>query len=82
MGPIGYAVAYRTLPRTDGPVPGPPVRRRGLLARITLLVLPVLLVVLGVVASVDGDWWLGVPLLLAAVAVARSLVLGRPAPPT
>ena len=85
MGPMGYAVAYRTLHRPDGALAGPsrPVRSRaGELARTILIAL---LVVLGLVASVDGDWWLGIPLVLVAVAFgATNLPGGAPdttAPP-
>ncbi len=85
MGPIGYAVAYRTLPRADGPPQGPsrPVRSRGGdLARLTLLVL---MLVLGGVAFVDGDWWLGIPLTLAGLGVGTTSLLrgavGRAGPP-
>ncbi len=76
MGPIGYAVAYRTLHRPDGAPEGRslPVRSLGgVLARLTLVVL---LVVLGIVALVDGDWWLGIPLVLVAVAVGAVTLLG------
>jgi hypothetical protein len=77
MGPIGYAVAYRSLHRPGGPpseASSRPVRSWvGALARITLLVL---LLVLSIVALVDGDWWFGIPLALVAVVVGMTTFVG------
>ena len=71
MGPIGYAVAYRTLRRDrPGPVdqaipPQAPGRARVLAS----LVLLVLLVVLAAVTCLDGDWvpWVAVAAIAAAL---------------
>lgn len=78
MGPIGYAVAYRTLHRPEGAPAGRsrPVRPLGgVLARLTLVVL---LVALGIVALLDGDWWLAIPLVLVAMVVGVVTLLGGP----
>jgi hypothetical protein len=72
VGPIGYAVAYRVLPR-PGPdrsaTPGPVGPRRHRLALRALLV--VLLALLSVVACLDREWVIGLP--AAAIALTAAL---------